>query len=186
MRANESGCLVGVLAADGPEGRYGSSRGGPEDPAGRHLIAGYRTAPSAVPGTKVIINTAGLLSERLAQDRRREPDQQGAGSPGRRLRAGHASQTTRRHQHGVDVDQYALAKNVLTSGVKRVDQGVYLAIAQVKAGKFNGGGDLVFNLKNGGMGVGKITPTCPRAFIALMNVYKARIIAGKLKPKAAL
>ncbi len=43
---------------------------------------------------------------------------------------------------GVDVDQYNLAKRVLTSGVKRVDNGVYEAIQQVKAGKFAGGTDL--------------------------------------------
>src|SRR6185295_6723994 len=57
---------------------------------------------------------------------------------------------------GVDVDQYNLAKRVLTSGVKRVDVGVFSAIKQAQAGKFEGGHDLLFNLKNGGMSVGKI------------------------------
>ena len=87
---------------------------------------------------------------------------------------------------GVDVDQYALAKRVLTSAVKRVDTGVYQAIKQVKQGQFDGGTDLVFNLKNGGMGVGKINPAVPASDIALMNKYKAKIIAGKLKLPAAL
>ena len=87
---------------------------------------------------------------------------------------------------GVDVDQYALAKRVLTSGVKRVDNGVFQAIKQVKAGQFQGGHDLVFNLKNGGMGVGKINPAVPKADIALMNSYKAKIIAGTLKVPSAL
>jgi basic membrane protein A len=70
--------------------------------------------------------------------------------------------------------------------VKRVDNGVYQAIEQAKAGKFKGGTDLVFNLKNGGMGVGKINPAVPSSFITLMNQYKAQIIAGKLKPPASL
>ena len=36
---------------------------------------------------------------------------------------------------GVDVDQYKLGKRVLTSAIKRVDNGVYQAIQQVKAGQ---------------------------------------------------
>ena len=51
-------------------------------------------------------------------------------------------------------DQYKLAKRVLTSAVKRVDNGVYQAIKAVKDGTFTGGTDLNFNLKNGGIGLG--------------------------------
>ena len=43
-----------------------------------------------------------------------------------------------------------------------------------------------FNLKNGGMGIGKINPSVPASYIKLMNSYKAKIIAGKLKVPAAL
>ena len=75
---------------------------------------------------------------------------------------------------------------MLTSGVKRVDTGVYDAIKQAKAGKFQGGSDLVFNLKNGGMGVGKINPSVPKSWITLMNSYKAKIISGKLKVPTGL
>jgi basic membrane protein A len=87
---------------------------------------------------------------------------------------------------GVDVDQYNDAKRVLTSGIKRVDTGVYDAIQQAKAGKFKGGSDLVFDLKNNGMGVGKINPSVPKSWVALMNSYKHRIIAGTLKVPTAL
>jgi hypothetical protein len=55
-----------------------------------------------------------------------------------------------------------------------------------EAGQFNGGHDLVFNLKNGGMGVGKINPAVPKSDIALMNSYKAKIIAGALKVPTTL
>ena len=44
----------------------------------------------------------------------------------------------------------------------------------------------MFNLKNGGMGVGKISPVVPSAYIALMNAYKAKIINGTLKVPTAL
>jgi basic membrane protein A len=87
---------------------------------------------------------------------------------------------------GVDKDQYNDAKRILTSGVKRVDNGVYAAVAQEKAGKFQGGSDLLFNLKNNGMAVGKINPSVPKAYINLMNSYKTRIINGSLKVPTAL
>jgi basic membrane lipoprotein Med (substrate-binding protein (PBP1-ABC) superfamily) len=53
-------------------------------------------------------------------------------------------------------------------------------------GKFKGGTDALFNLKNGGVGLGKIAPSVPKAWITLMNSYKAKIIAGTIKPPATL
>jgi basic membrane protein A and related proteins len=87
---------------------------------------------------------------------------------------------------GVDVDQYKLAKRVLTSGVKRVDNGVFAVAKQEQQGKFKGGTDLVFNLKNGGMGIGKINPSVPASYIKLMNSYRTKIIAGTLKVPSAI
>ena len=87
---------------------------------------------------------------------------------------------------GVDKDQYNDAKRVLTSGVKRVDVGVFDAIKSVQDNKLKGGSDLLFNLKNGGMSVGKINPAVPKAYIDEMNKYKKQIIAGTLKVPTAL
>ena len=86
----------------------------------------------------------------------------------------------------MDVDQYSAAGHILTSAIKRVDVGVYSAIAQLKAGKFLGGSDLNFNLKNGGMGVGKINPAVNPADVAAMNALKAKIIAGTVKVPTSL
>jgi hypothetical protein len=36
------------------------------------------------------------------------------------------------------------------------------------------------------MGIGKINPSVPASYIKLMNSYKAKIIAGKLKVPASL
>jgi basic membrane protein A len=86
---------------------------------------------------------------------------------------------------GVDVDQYSLhPAHTLTSAVKRVDTGVYLAIKGAQNGTFKGGSNLVFNLKNGGVALGKISPKVPASFIKQINKYKAQIIAGKIKPPA--
>jgi basic membrane protein A len=84
---------------------------------------------------------------------------------------------------GVDVDQaYLHPKNVLTSVIKRVDRGIYLAIKGAQAGQFKGGSNLVFNLKNQGVGLGKTSPNVPAAYLKKITQLRAQIVAGKIKP----
>jgi basic membrane protein A and related proteins len=189
--ANEGGCLVGVLAAKMAQ-RMGTKTigavGGLSIPPVDIWIAGYKfCATKAVPGTKVLV---GYSQDFGAQDKCKTVAEnqlaqgaqvlfQVAGGCG--IGALKAADAANKWGIGVDVDQYSLAKRVLTSGLKRVDTGVYKAIEQVKAGKFAGGADLLFNLKNGGIGVGKMNPAVTAADKKLMNLYKARIIAGTLK-----
>jgi basic membrane protein A len=87
---------------------------------------------------------------------------------------------------GVDADQAYLGKHILTSGTKKVDVAVYQFIKSVNDGTFKGGRDFVFTLKNGGQGVGKISPAVPKSFVTRMNKIKAQIISGKIKPPATL
>src|SRR4051794_36636239 len=165
--ANESGCLVGYLAAEMAKKQGGKqiigAVGGLKIPPVDIWIAGYQyCAKKAVPGTVVKIGysqdfVAADKCKTVAENQISQGAQvlfQVAGGCG--LGTLKAADEANRWGIGVDVDQYKLAKRVLTSGVKRVDNGVYSAINQVKSGKFAGGSDLVFNLKNGGMGVGKI------------------------------
>ena len=194
--ANESGCLVGVLAAKMAQKAGGNkigAVGGLKIPPVDIWIAGYKfCAQKAVPGTTVLI---GYSQDFVAADKCKTVAEnqiaqgakvlfQVAGGCG--LGTLKAADDAGIWGIGVDVDQYNLAKRVLTSGVKRVDNGVFAAIAQEKAGQFKGGSDLNFNLKNGGMGVGRINPSVPKAYITLMNSYKKRVIAGTLKVPAAL
>lgn len=83
---------------------------------------------------------------------------------------------------GVDVDQAYLGTHILTSAVKRVDRGVYLAIKGAQNGRFKGGTNLVFNLKNGGVGLGKISPNVPASYLKTIAKLRAQIVAGKIKP----
>ena len=56
-------------------------------------------------------------------------------------------------------------------------------------GHFKGGKNLVFNLKNNGVGVGKITPQITKkhpAWVKLMKQFKSKIIHHKLKVPAVL
>ncbi len=194
--ANESGCLVGVLAAlqakkDG--GDTIGAVGGIKIPPVDIWIAGYKfCAEKAVPGIKVLI---GYSQDFVAADKCKTVAdgqiQQGAKvlfqvAGGCGLGTLKAADEAGIWGIGVDKDQYNDATRVLTSGVKRVDTGVFLAASQQKAGKFKGGGDLLFNLKNGGMSVGRMNPAVPAASIATMNGYKKQIIAGTLKVPTAL
>jgi basic membrane protein A and related proteins len=194
--ANESGCLVGVLAAkmaqkDGADtiGAVGGLKIPPVD----IWIAGYRfCAQKVVPGMKVLVQYSQdfVATDKCKTVAENEISQgadvlfQVAGGCG--LGTLKAADDAGAWGIGVDVDQYKLAKRVLTSGVKRVDNGVIAVAKQEAAGKFKGGTDLVFNLKNHGMGIGKINPSVPASYIKLMNSYRTKIVAGKLKIPASL
>jgi basic membrane protein A len=85
---------------------------------------------------------------------------------------------------GVDVDQYSLhPAHMLTSAVKRVDTGVFLAVkGAMSVNGFKGGQNLTFNLKNNGVGMGKINPSVPSSFLKKIAQLRAKIVAGKIKP----
>ena len=86
---------------------------------------------------------------------------------------------------GVDRDQSFLGTYILTSAVKRVDVGVYTAIKNAKAGKYKGGSNAVFNLKNNGVALGKISPKLKGKLrtqvLAKVAVLRKQIISGKIK-----
>jgi basic membrane protein A len=90
---------------------------------------------------------------------------------------------------GVDVDQGYIGSFILTSALKDVAAAVYLTTQEFKnnpAG-FKGGFDKVFNVKNGGIGYGKLsTKLKNRAAIAKKaDAIKKQIASGKIKPPAA-
>ena len=194
--ANESGCLVGVLAAKMAKKMGGNTIGavgGIKIPPVDIWIAGYKfCAQKVVPGTKVLIQYSNdfVATDKCQTVAQNEISQgakvlfQVAGGCG--LGTLKAADDAKIWGIGVDVDQFKDAKRVLTSGVKRVDTGVYDAIQQASAGQFKGGSDLVFDLKNHGMGVGKISPVVPASWIKLMNQYRAKIVAGTLKVPTGL
>ena len=189
--ANESGCLVGVLAAKMAKKLGGNTIGavgGLKIPPVDIWIAGYRfCAAKAVPGTKTVVqysNDFGAADkcQTVGQNEIAQGAKvlfQVAGGCG--IGALKAADAAHLWGIGVDSDEYNDAKRVLTSATKHTDTGVFDTVTQAAAGKFQGGTDLVFNLKNNGVGVGRINPSVPKAWITLMNSYRAKIIAGTLK-----
>jgi basic membrane protein A and related proteins len=81
---------------------------------------------------------------------------------------------------GVDADQSYLGKQVLTSALKRVDVSVYSTIQQVLAGRFAGGTNAVFSLRNNGVGLGKVSAKVPAADVAKVRAIAKQIAAGKI------
>jgi basic membrane protein A and related proteins len=195
--ANESGCLVGYLAAEMAKKQGGKqiigAVGGVKIPPVDIWIAGYQYCAKLFnPNIKVLIGysqdfVASDKCKTVAENQISQGAQvlfQVAGGCG--LGTLKAADAAGIWGIGVDKDQYNDAKRVLTSGVKRVDNGVFTATKQVEEGKFKGGGNLLFNLKNKGMDVGKINPAVPKALIDKMNELKQKIISGKVKVPAAL
>jgi len=195
--ANESGCLVGYLAAEMAKKQGGKqiigAVGGVKIPPVDIWIAGYQYCAKLFnPNIKVLIGysqdfVASDKCKTVAENQISQGAQvlfQVAGGCG--LGTLKAADAAGIWGIGVDKDQYNDAKRVLTSGVKRVDNGVFTATKQVEEGKFKGGGNLLFNLKNKGMDVGKINPVVPKALIDKMNELKQKIISGQVKVPAAL
>ena len=195
--ANESGCLVGYLAAEMAKKQGGKqvigAVGGLKIPPVDIWIAGYQHCAKLFnPNIKVLVGysqdfVASDKCKTVAENQISQGAQvlfQVAGGCG--LGTLKAADAAHIWGIGVDKDQYNDAQRVLTSGVKRVDNGVFQASKQVTEGKFKGGDNLLFNLKNGGMDVGKINPAVPKAFIDKMNELKQKIISGQVKVPATL
>jgi basic membrane protein A len=188
-----AGCLAALMTQKDGAKHIISAVGGVKIPPVDAFIAGYRAGASkCVPGTKTLV---GYSQDFIAQDKCKSiaSNQIAAGSHVVFNVAGpcglgalEAAKEGSVWGVGVDVDQSYLGPHILTSAVKRVDVGVFLTVKAAQAGTLTGGTDLVFNLKNGGVSLGKISPKVPAAFRARINALQKQIIAGTLKVPAKL
>ncbi|MGB2953751.1 MAG: BMP family ABC transporter substrate-binding protein [Gaiellaceae bacterium] len=204
FKSEQSGYLVGYLAGLMVKKQGGkqvvSAVGGQSLPSVNNWIAGYKAgAKKSNPKVTVLIDysnqfpvSASPKCKSLAENQIARGSQvifQVAGGCG--LGALDAAKEHHKGKRpvwgiGVDADQAYLGAHILTSGVKRVDLATFDVIKAVKNGTFKGGRDLVFDLKNHGQDVGKISSKVPKAFITKMNAIKKLIISGKIKPPAKL
>ncbi len=200
FKEQEAGCLVGNVAALEVMREHKntiSAVGANKVPAIVRYIAGYNyCAKRADPKIKVLVNYANdptfadqtkCRATALAQIARGSRVVfQVAGQCG--LGALDAAKTQHVWGIGVDADQSFLGSHILTSARKRVDQGVYDTIAEfVKdpAG-FKGGIDKTYDIKNAGVGFGKLSPSLPaavrRAFTKSTNALAQLMAQGKVTP----
>jgi basic membrane protein A len=81
---------------------------------------------------------------------------------------------------GVDIDQSYLGPFILTSVVKHLDVAVYEFANQLRAGSFHTGGDAEFDLRNHGVGLGRISPRVPERFRHEVARLRAQIAQGRI------
>jgi basic membrane protein A len=187
------GCLAGLMTkrAGGPQ--VISAVGGLDIPTVSIFIAGYRAgAKRCNKNINVLIDFSQDFGDQ-AKCKELALNQIAKGSKvifqvagGCGLGALDAAREKGRWGIGVDKDQSNLGRHILTSAVKRVDTAVFLTAQSAKSGKFKGGVDAVFNLRNNGVAVGKISSRVPKAFIAQMNALRPLLISGKIKAPKSL
>jgi basic membrane protein A and related proteins len=191
FKEQEVGYLAGYLAGlvekqKGGHATIGSVGGQKQPPVDRY-IAGYRAgARKADPGI-TLLNTYSQDWVDQAKCKQAALDQISAGASivfqvagGCGLGALDAAKEKGIWGIGVDADQSYLGPQVLTSAMKRVDTSVYSTIQQVLAGKFAGGTNAVFSLKNNGVGLGKINAKAPKAAVAKVRQIAKDIASGKI------
>lgn len=89
---------------------------------------------------------------------------------------------TGKYAIGVDRDQNNIAPdNILTSAMKKVNEGVYTVVKNLKDGKLDGGKTLVFGLKEEGIGLAPSTDkNVPKDVIDYVNSKIEKIISGEI------
>jgi basic membrane protein A len=191
FREQETGYLVGYLAGLEEKRKPGKdvigSVGGQKQPPVDRFIAGYQAgAKTADPGITLLNGYSEDFSDQAkCKQVALNQIEQGAGvifqvAGGCGLGALDAAKEKGVWGIGVDADQSFLGPHILTSAVKRVDTAVYLAIKSVVDGNFKGG-NMIFGLKQNGVGIGKISPKVPVSEVEKVNQIRADIISGKIK-----
>jgi basic membrane protein A and related proteins len=191
FKEQEVGYITGYLAglvekANGKQNTIGSVGGQKQPPVDRY-IAGYQAgAKKADPSIK-LLNTYSNDWVDQAKCKQAALNQiadgadivfQVAGGCG--LGVLDAAKEQKVWGIGVDADQSYLGPQVLTSAMKRVDTSVFDTIKQVLAGKFAGGTNAVFSLKNGGVALGKVSATVPQSDVEKVHEVAKQIADGSI------
>jgi basic membrane protein A len=191
FREQETGYLVGYLAGLEAKRRPGpdviGSVGGEKQPPVDRFIAGYQAGAKAADRGIRVLNgySQDFTDQTKCKTVALNEIEQGAVAifqvaGGCGLGALDAAKEKHVWGIGVDADQSFLGPHILTSAVKRVDTAVFLAIKSVVDGKFKGG-NIVFGLKQNGVGIGQISPKVPKSEVAAVEKVRAEIISGKIK-----
>jgi basic membrane protein A and related proteins len=192
FKEQEVGYLAGYLAGlvekkQGGKATIGSVGGQKQPPVDRY-IAGYQAGAKKADPSITLLNTYSQDWVDQAKCKQAALDQISAGASivfqvagGCGLGALDAAKEKGVWGIGVDADQSYLGAQVLTSAMKRVDTSVYATIQQVIAGKFAGGTNMTFSLKNNGVGLGKISSKVPAADVKLLNSIAKQISNGTIK-----
>jgi basic membrane protein A len=189
FKEQEAGYLVGYLAglwAKDNKATVVSTVGGQDVPPVQHYIAGYQAgAKAAFPGIKTLnAYSQDFVDQAKCKEIALDQIAQGskvvfqvAGQCG--LGALDAAKEKGVQGIGVDADQGYLGDHILTSAVKKVDVAVFDAIKRSQAGKFAGGTDVIATVKNGGVGIGKIS-AAGQKYAGKIKEIQDKIASGEI------
>jgi basic membrane protein A len=191
FKEQEAGYLAGYLAGLYVKEKGGSKQvvstvGGQKIPPVDHYIAGYQAGAKAANPQIETLN--GYSQDFVAQDKCKEEalNQIGEGSQVVFQVAGQcglgaldAAREKGVQGIGVDADQGHLGSQIITSALKKVDVAVYDTAKAVQDDSFKGGSDVVFDVKSGGVGLGKISPE-GTDFAAQVKEVQDKIAAGEI------
>ena len=204
FREQEAGYLVGYIAGlrtrDEPGRDVISAVGANRVPAIVRFIAGYRAgARRANRRVRVLVNYANdpTFADQ-AKCKETTLDQIERGSRVAFMVAGacglgglQAAKERRIWGIGVDADQYFLGRHILTSATKRVDVAVYdmIRLYQRNPSGFRGGFNSVYNVRNNGVGYGRLSLRLSKAkraeYTRKANNIKRLIAQGRIRPPAS-
>jgi basic membrane protein A and related proteins len=189
FREQEAGYLAGYLAglwAKDNDATTVSTVGGQKIPPVDHYIAGFQAgAKKAFPQVKTL---NGYSQDFVDQAKCKEIalDQISRGSKvvfqvagGCGLGALDAAQERNVQGIGVDADQGYLGDHILTSALKKVDVAVFEAVKRAQEGNFKGGTDVIATVKNGGVGLGKISQA-GQQYAEQVQEIQDQIAAGEI------
>src|SRR4051794_15417635 len=188
FKEQEAGYLVGYMAGlylkDNGGGTAGSV-GGQKIPPVDHYIAGYQKGVmDANPDAKVANGYSQKFDDpapckELALNQIADGSKvvfQVAGGCG--LGALDAAKEKGVQGIGVDADQAYLGDQVMTSALKKVDVAVYDTVKAAQDGSFKGGANTIFDVKSGGVGIGK-TNTEGAKYEAQIKEVQDKISSGE-------
>jgi basic membrane protein A and related proteins len=197
FRTEQAAYLAGYLAALMEERRPGkdviSAVGGFPIPTVDAYIAGYRAgARRADPGISTMVAYShDFLDPAKCKTVALDQIARGSGAVfnvagGCGLGALSAAKEKHVWGIGVDTDQSSLGPHILTSVVKRLDVAVFSTVKAFQEGRFRTPGDTFFELRGKGVGLGKVSPRVPRAYLRVLDRIRAQIVAGTIRVPSTL
>ena len=192
FREEQAGYLAGYLAALETKRKGGKpvlgTVGGFKEPPVDRFIAGYQKAAKDVLPDAELLNAYSSDWEDQAKCKELALNQIARGAQvvfqvagGCGLGALDAARERSIWGIGVDADQSFLGPHVLTSAMKRVDEGVYRTILDVRDGKWRGGRNITYGLAEKGVGLGTISPKVPAEDRAMLDEQSKKIAAGEIE-----
>ena len=192
FKEQEAGYLAGTLAGLYTKDKGGkqvvSTVGGQKIPPVDHYIAGFQAgAKKADPGITTLNGySQDFVKQDLCKEEALNQIAQGsqvvfqvAGQCG--LGALDAAKEKGVQGVGVDADQGYLGSQIITSALKKVDVAVFDTIKAAQDGSFKGGADTVFDVKTGGVGLGKIS-SAGQKYADQITKVEDQIKSGQITP----